>query len=1451
MLQNYQQFVTTQAVRNQAAIFNPRVVKSEEIALPNGSVFHYLDTTTDEMFPSRTAHHLSNIPKNKKIPIFNVTDLVSKDEIVSVKNKKIHENVRAWAKANNRLFRPEELLIKPNSDKQTNSVINYNLLNGLYNYAATATSKNSSRKNIYKTYWETVHKAIEANTSDHQFVSITIPNNIPSAQYLKNLNKLRDSVYSRVVTNDNLFNIVALFNFLDKDTRKNSVMSAITEQDCLQIVMELKFSGYSCFFKLADLISLSATSTLPSKRKIKTEQLQKLFIIILFNLQKKIINLVEKDLENTETEEQQSLSMVEQADRDSDNIDTDEFVEDNKPFTHPDINAANSKLPPVSQVTNQVSAPEELTETEIEAFIETNSVGLVDLDVGDFPEEAYDDVPSHAEMSSPVAQELPAVPVPNYTPEFKQNILADVSVDAKFEKFLEHAKKSQSMSTVELRSLKKLKEKRAELKSPYKPTEQLDIEATIKPEDSQLDTEAMQIKTASNLVKDSLKKEVLFNFDEQYINKLLRKDILASVKALESSELIIKEYTVTEVRSSLGAYEIHKLVLKPYRGKESPIYFRIPVINSEGEFKASSINYRMKKARQDLPLRKVSPIRVAITSSYSKLFITRTERVAYDPYNYITKYIKESYLDEQGLVKKLEPGFSFENTEKAPNTFAYLSKELRGFSTDDYTFQFNKKDFTKNVKEEVLNDIAKNTSYALLTYCGYNNRNKHILVMDKDNTIYDYTDNMTPVGTIDQLIGIDPDKIPKPFSNVKILGDDIPLGPVMGYYLGFSNLLGVTNTLFKTLPAGKQYKPEKNELVLRFEDFKIILTLDTEQKRLLFNGFSFYREFLKTIPVASLETHEIYLDLLQFRGHNLMHLKELDMLRSNLLDPITKDVLTSMNEPTDYLELLLRANSMLDDFSHPDINDPNYSRIRGYDRVPSLMYRALTESIRTAKFRGNGRGKIELDPYKVWNYITQDNTVKITEDANPISDVKEVEAVTFAGLDGISKTATPEAIRRFHKNDRNLASEATVDSSDVGLNFYLTPYAKLKDLRGTVTTDKAATSDENKDQLFSTSALLTPFVEHDDPKRVNFISIQNGHTIVADGYQQPIIRTGYEYLMPFKVGKLYCVIAKEPGVVLSISEKKIVVQYKSGTVESFPLGETYGRMEGSVYKHVLVSDLNAGDKFKQEDYLTYNNGYFEKDWLDPKRLILKFNKLASVAFVMNDEVYEDSSAISPRLSEEMSTPYIKEKIFIIDFSKNIIGLRDEGSLVEPNDILFTLVDGSTDYANLSDSSIDLLKSVAALSPKAKMKGKIFKYEIKYNGEYADMSPSIRKLATALDKEIADRTKDSEEPVLNNSATSEYRSEGKNLMNNTLELRIFIETKVSMAVGDKGVVAGQMKSVISDVFQSNITTESGIPVDIMFSYRSVLNRTVLSPIIAGTTNRNSVHISPMIAEKYFS
>ncbi|MDD2819171.1 MAG: hypothetical protein PHN51_10330 [Candidatus Nanopelagicales bacterium] len=338
--------------------------------------------------------------------------------------------------------------------------------------------------------------------------------------------------------------------------------------------------------------------------------------------------------------------------------------------------------------------------------------------------------------------------------------------------------------------------------------------------------------------------------------------------------------------------------------------------------------------------------------------------------------------------------------------------------------------------------------------------------------------------------------------------------------------------------------------------------------------------------------------------------------------------------------------------------------------------------------------------------------------------------------------------------------------------------------------------------------------------------------------------------MPYKVGKLYCAKAEGDGTVIEKTDKLITVEYKTGKVVGYRIGNTYGRMEGSVYKHSIATTLDKGKKVSKDDIIAYNTGFFEPDWLNPSRLIMKFNQAITVALSMEDSVYEDSSAVSPKLSKEASTSYIKEKIFVLEFQKNIINLLPEGSKVTPNDVLFTVVDENADYSNLSESSIEMLKHLSNVSPKAKMDGTIFRYEMKYNGELSDMSPTVKKLAQQMDKQLYEETRHTFEESKTNRENSEYRSEGKNLLPNTFELKVFIETKLTQAVADKGVFGSQMKSVVSDVFRSDIRTESGDPIDAKFSYVSIVNRVTESPILMGLAGRIMKKASRQVADIYF-
>lgn len=271
--------------------------------------------------------------------------------------------------------------------------------------------------------------------------------------------------------------------------------------------------------------------------------------------------------------------------------------------------------------------------------------------------------------------------------------------------------------------------------------------------------------------------------------------------------------------------------------------------------------------------------------------------------------------------------------------------------------------------------------------------------------------------------------------------------------------------------------------------------------------------------------------------------------------------------------------------------------------------------------------------------------------------------------------------------------------------------------------------------------------------------------------------------MPFRVGPLYASMAEEDGEVISVTDKQLLIKYKSGATKVIKVGVQYGRMEGSVYPHSLVTDLTIGKKFKKDAALAYNENFFEKDWLDSSKLLMKMSKNVTVALTANDETYEDGCSVSSTLSGDMTTYVIEEKIFIIESTKNIVNLVPIGSKIDPNTTLFSVVDETTDYNNLSETSVDLLQNLATMSPRAKVYGEVEKYEIKYNGEVADMSPTFRKLANQLDKNLHSETKNTEYEASNNRVTDEYRSEGKNLNVDTLEFKIYVRVQLGLGIGD--------------------------------------------------------------------
>lgn len=627
MLVTYSAFASRQAVRNSNLFLQPPLSLSEEILTPKDSIFHWFDPQGHQEFPSRSLPFLREVDKNKRVPVYNVRELTSSEFVAGLLDKTTEKRWREWLRANVKQFKFLDLKEIKNPDNQTPGIVNYNLLPGMYRYQETILTPLVRFNNLQTTYWDTVHTFVQKHPDLNHFVRLEVPNNLPSKKILETILKLSPTRYMKVITSNQLRSIIDLYRWIHPDTRLESNMKNLTDEDSKSVVVEFSHRGYSTYFRLSDLIQLSSASSLESKKKLNKDTFLRLFLLVVLNVQKQAFSIIqaqEKDnkvtqdtLVNPDNQLTQEPDLEEGSQADSSTFRETSQTTDSK---FGEASTAREESPTgtvVDASPGQFLRSKNVPDIhQLDDKLEQNLSSLIEeSDATDFTDvDAFFSSAVAKVSQEPVRglkdaitaqEELPTQPP-------KEELLRDPSAAENFERFLKEAREVDSISSTEARALKKAFEQRKVMKSPY--SEQLfDTAKIVRKEDLVIKKEDLVIPVTNNLVEDSLKSEKLFHMDKTYLEKILHKHIQASVSSLEKGNIIIKDYQIEKNISSLGGYEIHKLTLKPYNGKESPVYFRIPMPNEEGEFMASGIKYRMRKLRTDLVLRKIGPTKIALS----------------------------------------------------------------------------------------------------------------------------------------------------------------------------------------------------------------------------------------------------------------------------------------------------------------------------------------------------------------------------------------------------------------------------------------------------------------------------------------------------------------------------------------------------------------------------------------------------------------------------------------------------------------------------------------------------------------------------------------------------------------------------------------------------------------------------------------------------------------------
>ena len=1454
MLLQYNQFYLKFGNRSANKLTNPRIFRLTQFKLPKSSCYHFYDE--NEPIPSHKTPLLAGY--KLRMPMITYTDTSTRLGTLTRQAFNSEKVLRDAIRQDGNHFIKVDDLKKLDPNPLVPLIVNHALADKRHKYIGNeARIPYYKEMNILNNIIRGMVDVYNAHGATYQqFLVFTVPNKIPSMGDLK---RAASTVNTKFFANFNTLEKLLIFELWKwiGIRKEQSVFAKLPEALLKQINIVFTYNNLFTVFNLGDISNWVMSKENP-KGKLDIKLTSKYFLIMLVRLFKAnrdtdLIEDTEKEIltkrqneENKGTDDEQDNAHPSQ---DSTvrpkHQDVDETEEDEDEVEDPDT----------GDIEELLNTKDDLSDLDFasELFDEEDD-GLEVLDKTEMRELTHSRVVSEdkaeaieiEEVTNATMQTQDALGLANIKPEeipvLIKHTAEKTPPEVKARKVLDELAQSTAMSQSKYDGIKKALSKYKTIQLDHKSQQTVAEMIDIKPEEVAITEKDREIST-------------LNVFTPKYVEEVLGRDVASMIVSVQAAGVVVQDIKKTEVDNIAGAYTAYSIKVKPIEGQPSTIRVRIPKVDKRGIFKIGNKEYFYKTQRFDLPIRKINPDTVSLSSYFGKTFVRRNELRPYNYEKWLISLIRQKGFDkEDNSVLETRSANVFDNYLKAPYIYSLLSKHFRAITVPNAYLYFDHKQSEERFGKDVVNSVIKYQ----LTFAGLYQK-KHPIGVSKDNLFFYIDGNeLKELGSIEDIIQANSKKIPLESLTVDIMSKKIPLGLILSYYLGFDKLLAALKPKhYRTIETGRHPKLSSTEYQIRFKDYTVILDRRDRMTSLIMSSFSRIEDTYK-YSVFQLNEKEVYFNLLESIGIPGRYTKEFSLYNQMFVDPITEEILIEMGEPTDWIGLLMRSVELLVTLDHPDETDGSMTRFRGYERMAGEIYTQLVRSIREHNRHGIKENyPLELHPEAVWMSLIKDTTKQIKETLNPIQDLKEVEITTTVGNGGRSKQSMVKHTRAHNQNSIGVLSEASVDSSDAGVTVYMSSNPLLKSLRGLPTNSN--TMDKNKDldarSVLSTTGNMLPCSDMDDPKRQNFAQVQMGHTIAASSYSVMPTRTGYDDTLAKRCSDTFATIAEQDGAVLSVDDYMITVKYKDGTERSIELGRKFGHSGGFTTTHDVITKLKPNTKFKAGDALAYNEGFFTEDTALPGKLAYKGFTLVRAALMEHPYTYEDSCAVSAKYAQSTKVRTVKEKEVVVGFDQSIHRLAKPGTVVKIDDPLCFIESSLTANTGMFDEdTIDLLRNVSALSPRSPVNGVIDKIEVYYNGDMEDMSDSLRNIARLSNTNLAKRQKALGKSVYTGEVDETYRVNGNPLTLDSAVIIFTITTEQGLVEGDKTVLGNQLKNTIGHVFTepprtANNDLSMGEEVDAIFSTTSLYKRIVNSPFLMGMNNTLLVEMSKRIGQAY--
>ena len=845
---------------------------------------------------------------------------------------------------------------------------------------------------------------------------------------------------------------------------------------------------------------------------------------------------------------------------------------------------------------------------------------------------------------------------------------------------------------------------------------------------------------------DDLKKP---NFEKQYnVNSDIYKCIESFARESKDIPMAVVSVNREDTSTTEDSVYTYKVVLEDSLNKRHTLTFDVPKIINERFLRLRGNDKVLGGQLMNLPIIKTEEDTVQVVSNYNKIFIRLNKPVGKASQRVdaviraLNKMIETNYTDPDDddkkesadYIKEIIPGNNTKICKKyvLPIEYIDLASFFNKIKMKDHTIYFNQDEFRAKVKDKI-----KPNEMACITY----NKNGDVyraLSMDE------YMNNIIEILSLDNYFKKLYDHYfttqkSAAFSDASILSSRIPLIIIMAYNVGLTTALERAKIRFDF----QEKRPFRNEAFIKFKDGYLVYNPEASNIILL-NGL--YKFNTEDYSIKEIDSKPMWLDALDLYGAKYKA-DGLDSFYNLMIDPMTEEVCRHYQFPTEYIEILAYANSLLVTNEYNRHVDITGNRFRTNERIAHFVYKALATSygnyLREVK-NNRKTAKMTIKKTAVIDLAMEDSTMSDLSMLTPLLELESANTISFKGLSGMNSDRSYQLDKRtYDKSMLNKLAMSTGFAANVGISRQATINMDLEGTKGYMYNRENSLDEVNDANTLSITEALTPMgTTHDDPFRTAMTFIQTAkHGIRTEKSDPLLVSNGADQALPYLTSDMFSFKAKEDGKVTKIKDDYMEVKYKSGETDVVDLrSHVEKNSDGGFFINIkLDTELSVGKSFKAGDIIAFDKSSYSNDF-GLGHLTYNIGKLSKIAIMYTDEGFEDSATISETLAKDMASDIVVKVEALLDKTDVVLQHMNAGDKIIEGQKLFTYINAvddpdATTVLNKLITDKAAIESLGNISVTSKVTGVLQDIKVYSTVPTSDMSKSLRKFCEDIyDKE---------------------------------------------------------------------------------------------------------------------